>query len=121
MGGSGMASAATGSTDDKRRLIKLIRQGKIVGGDNSASNWLKDLLKAGVTGEDLDYNEKPYHRSAIWEATWKAPSISACEALIKELVNAGANIAHADYQGRTPLHEAAYYGHLELVKYMVEK
>jgi ankyrin repeat protein len=95
--------------------------GKIVGGDKSASVHLKELVKAGVSGEDLDYCEKPYFRSAIWEATWKASSIAACEALIKDLATAGANIAHADYQGRTPLHEAAYYGHLELVKYMVEK
>eukprot|EP00913_Durusdinium_trenchii_P025004 g23469.t1 len=26
-----------------------------------------------------------------------------------------------DYQDRTPLHEAAYYGHLNLVEYFVEK
>lgn len=78
-------------------------------------------MKTCITGSDLDYSEKPYHRSALWEATWKSSSVKEAETLVKELVQAGATIAHADYQGRTPLHEAAYYGNLELVKFFVEK
>lgn len=65
---------------------------------------------------DLDYNEKPYFRTALWEATWKNN-----EAIVKLLADKGAAIAFADYQGRTPLHEAAFYGHVSLVEYFLDK
>jgi len=36
-------------------------------------------------------------------------------------VEKGATIDFADYQGRTPLHEAAYYGYKNLVEYFLDK
>mmetsp|Transcript_40690 Transcript_40690/g.73529 ORF Transcript_40690/g.73529 Transcript_40690/m.73529 type:complete len:209 (+) Transcript_40690:61-687(+) len=100
--------------DDQRRLIKLARVGKIEG-DDGFKQKLSELVKAGFLGEQLDFNEKPYFRSALWEATWKN-----YEVVVKLLVEKKANAELGDYQGRTPLHEAAYYGHVNLVTYFCD-
>mmetsp|Transcript_21464 Transcript_21464/g.50008 ORF Transcript_21464/g.50008 Transcript_21464/m.50008 type:complete len:206 (+) Transcript_21464:80-697(+) len=100
--------------DDQRRLIKLARMGKIEG-DDGFKQKLSELVKAGFTGEMLDFSEKPYFRSALWEATWKN-----YEVVVKALVEKKANAELGDYQGRTPLHEAAYYGHYNLVTYFLD-
>jgi ankyrin repeat protein len=100
--------------DDQRALIKLARKGKLEG-DDGFRQKLTELLKSGFTSDDLDFNEKPYHRSAIWEASWKN-----FEGIVKLLVEKKANVQFPDYQGRTPLHEAAYYGHENLVAFLVE-
>mmetsp|Transcript_20917 Transcript_20917/g.59074 ORF Transcript_20917/g.59074 Transcript_20917/m.59074 type:complete len:231 (+) Transcript_20917:75-767(+) len=107
------------SSDDKRRLIKLARKGKLEGDDGFRAR-LNELNKAGITGPGhdygLDYSDKPFYRSALWEATWKNH-----ENVVKLLVEKNATLDFADYQGRTPLHEAAYYGHKSLVEYFLEK
>jgi len=64
----------------------------------------------------LEFCEKPFYRTALWEATWKNH-----EGIVKLLAAKGANIAAPDYQGRTPLHEAAYYGHENLVDFFIDK
>lgn len=100
--------------DDQRALIRLARKG-VVDGDGGFRNKLTELIKSGYTGDDLDFNEKPYYRSALWEASWKN-----FEPIVKLLVEKKANIQFPDFQSRTPLHEAAYYGHENLVQYLVE-
>mmetsp|Transcript_26117 Transcript_26117/g.45460 ORF Transcript_26117/g.45460 Transcript_26117/m.45460 type:complete len:210 (-) Transcript_26117:126-755(-) len=101
--------------DDQRRLTKLARKGKL-DGDDGFKQKLTELMKAGFTGEDLDFNEKPYFRSALWEATWKNH-----ETIVKLLVDKKANLQFADVNMRTPLHEAAYYGHMNLVTYFLDQ
>lgn len=107
------------SSDDKRRLIKLARKGKVDGDDGFRAR-LAELNKAGISGPGhdygLDYSDKPFYRSALWEATWKNH-----EVIVKLLVEKGATVDFGDYQGRTPLHEAAYYGHRSLVEFFLEK
>lgn len=100
--------------DDQRRLVKLARIGKLEG-DDGFRQKLVELVKSGFVGEDLDYNEKPYFRSALWEATWKN-----YETMVRLLVDKKANLQFADFQGRTPLHEAAYYGHMNLINYFLD-
>lgn len=101
--------------DDQRILTKLARKGKL-DGDDGFRQKLTELVKAGFGGSDLDFAEKPYYRSALWEATWKNH-----ETIVKLLTDKKANVGHADYQGRTPLHEAAYYGHMNLVTYFLDQ
>lgn len=93
-------------------IIKASRQGRM-DGDTGLRCLIIEAMKSQL---DLDFNEKPYFRSALWEATWKGN-----EQIVKLLADKGATVSFADYQGRTPLHEAAYYGHLNLVEYFVEK
>lgn len=100
--------------DDQKRLVKLARLGKL-DGDDGFRVKLAELVKSGFVGEDLDYCEKPYWRSALWEATWKN-----YETMVKLLVEKKANLQHADFQHRTPLHEAAFYGHMNLVVYFLD-
>jgi hypothetical protein len=101
--------------DDQKRLIKLARIGKL-DGDDGFKVQLAMLVKSGFVGEDLDYNEKPYFRSALWEASWKN-----YRTMVELLVDKKANLQHQDFQKRTPLHEAAYYGHMDLITYFLEK
>jgi hypothetical protein len=100
--------------DDQRRLIKLARLGKLEGDDGFRVK-LAELVKSGFVGDDLDYNEKPYFRSALWEASWKN-----YETIVKLLVDKKANLQFPDFQKRTPLHEAAFYGHTNLVQYLLD-
>merc|ERR1711881_597057 len=95
-----------------RRIITLSRQGRFEG-DPGVRVLVLEALKMGL---DLDYNEKPYFRTALWEATWKNNDM-----IVKFLIDKGASVFFADYQGRTPLHEAAYYGHTNLVEYFLDK
>jgi len=64
---------------------------------------------------DLNFREKPFFRTALWEATWKNH-----ETLVKILVAKGASVCVGDYQERTPLHEAAFYGHGYLVEFLLD-
>eukprot|EP00747_Dinoflagellata_sp_TGD_P168410 gnl/TRDRNA2_/TRDRNA2_194720_c0_seq1.p1 gnl/TRDRNA2_/TRDRNA2_194720_c0~~gnl/TRDRNA2_/TRDRNA2_194720_c0_seq1.p1 ORF type:complete len:244 (-),score=57.34 gnl/TRDRNA2_/TRDRNA2_194720_c0_seq1:150-812(-) len=100
------------SRDQLMRIIRLARQGKLEG-DGNLRTMVNEAVKMQL---DLNWNDKPYFRSALWEATWKNH-----EAIVKFLFEKGADINFADYFGRTPLHEAAYYGHLSLVEWFVEK
>jgi hypothetical protein len=98
--------------EQSRMIIKLARQGKL-DGETGCRLLINEAVKIQL---DLDFNEKPFFRSALWEATWRNH-----EAIAKLLIDKGATVAFADYQGRTPLHEAAYYGHLNLIEYFIEK
>lgn len=106
------------TVDDKKKLVKLARQGKLEGDspDNSLRIKLGELVKCGCVGEELDFNDNKFQRSALWEATWKNH-----EAIVRLLAEKGATISFADANKRTPLHEAAYYGHMNLVVFLLEK
>lgn len=93
-------------------IITLARKGKM-DGDNGLRQMVQEAVKMQL---DLNFNEKPYFRSALWEATWKNN-----EACAKLLVEKGAQVDFKDYQGRTPLHEAAYYGYVNLVEFFLDK
>lgn len=101
---------------EKKELLQAARKGKVEEG----KQLIQSLVLAGFQGpgkdEGMDYCEKPFFRSALWEATWKN-----CEPIVKLLVEKGATVDYADYQGRTPLHEAAYYGHQNLVEFLLDK
>lgn len=98
--------------EQSSRITKFARQGKLEG-----DGGVRQLLLEGAKMKlDMDFNEKPYFRSALWEATWRGH-----EAIVKLLMDSGSTISFADYQGRTPLHEAAFYGHLNLVVLFIEK
>eukprot|EP00435_Cladocopium_sp_Y103_P003851 s1146_g1.t1 len=101
---------------EKKELLQAARKGKVEEG----KQLIQSLVLAGFQGpgkdEGMDYCEKPFFRSALWEATWKN-----CEPIVKLLVEKGATVDFADYQGRTPLHEAAYYGHQNLVEFLLDK
>lgn len=100
-----------GTQDDKRRLLKLARTGPF-DGEGGFKAQVQKIVDAGVRAEDyVDYNDKPYKRSPLWEATWKNN-----EETVKLLLNKKATVDFADYQQRTPLHEAAWFGHMNLVE-----
>lgn len=90
----------------------MARKGKMEG-DVGVKVVLAEAVKMAL---DLDFNEKPYYRSALWEATWRNH-----EQIVKLLVEKGAKVDFKDFQDRTPLHEAAYYGHVHLVEYFIER
>lgn len=100
-------------------MIYLARRGWLEG-ETGFRNKLTELNKAGVQGPGVDYgldfNERPYGRTALWEATWKNH-----ETIVRLLLEKNATIDFADYQGRTPLHEAAFYGYRNLVELFLEK
>jgi len=107
------------TTDDKKHLIVLARKGNMEG-EEGFKHKITELEKNGLKGPGhdygLDWSDKPFYRSALWEATWKNN-----EQIVKMLVEKNATVDFADFQGRTPLHEAAYYGHQNLVEYLLEK
>jgi len=98
--------------EQSKLIINLSRKGKI-DGDTGVRQLVSEALKSGL---DLDYSEKPFFRSALWEATWKGH-----EAIVKLLAEKGASVEFKDYEQRTPMHEAAYYGHINLVEYFLDK
>lgn len=98
--------------ENNKKLMTAARQGKL-DGEAGGKFLINEIVK--IQG-DLDFNEKPYYRSALWEATWKNN-----DAFVRVLIEKGASVNFADYEGRTPLHEAAYYGHDNLVELLLEK
>lgn len=93
-------------------MTKLARQGKLEG-EGGLRGIIPESLKMGC---DIDFVEKPFFRTALWEATWRNH-----EPIVRLLADKGATVSFADYQGRTPLHEACYYGHMNLVEYFLDK
>jgi len=98
---------------DLQRLKRLARRGEL-NGEQGFRAKLKEYLSNGGHPSHLDFCERPFHRTALWEATWKNH-----EGIVQLLVEQQADCAHKDYQGRTPLHEAAFYGHINLVQYFL--
>jgi len=113
---SKMAGVAT--KDDLKIMIRLARRGKL-SGDDGFRYKLSELNKSGFVGEDLDWTEGPYRRSALWEATAGANRGPDYQAIVQLLVEKKANMQFQDFQGRTPLHEACYYGNMSLVDYFL--
>ena len=52
-----------------------------------------------------------YLRTAIFEATGRNN-----EAIVRDLINQGAQCDLPDAQGRSALHQAAYFGHMNMVR-----
>jgi len=114
---------------DQRKLVELARKGKLEGDDGFRSK-LTDFLKSEMSkvGEGVDFKEKPYFRSALWEASWRAKEGKETDpfkpqhfAILKLLAEKKADIQHQDYQGRTPLHECAFYGYTDRVQFLVDQ
>jgi len=84
-------------------------------GDPDLTKFKEKLGEVVSRGLDVDYRERPFWRTALWEATWKNH-----EGIVRLLASKGANVAAADFQGRTPLHEAAFYGHTSLLLFLLE-
>merc|ERR1719436_294944 len=107
------------SKEDKQILVKLARRGKL-DGDDGFKFKLAELNKSGIVGPGhdygLDWSDKPFFRPALWQA-----SSNNHEAIVKLLLEKSATLDFADYQGRTPLHEAAYYGYQGLAELFLEK
>lgn len=99
-----------GTREQNKKLIIAARQGKLEG-ETGCRTLVSELLKMAC---DLDFNEKPYFRPAMWEAAWKNH-----EPVVKLLVEKNAQVNYADYEGRTALHEACYYGHQGIVEYLL--
>jgi len=99
-----------GTREQNKKLIIAARQGKNEG-ETGCKVLVSELLKMSC---DLDFNEKPFFRPAMWEAAWKNH-----EPIVKLLVEKNANVNYQDYEGRTALHEAAYYGHQNIVEYLL--
>eukprot|EP00425_Heterocapsa_triquetra_P024790 CAMPEP_0195110882 /NCGR_PEP_ID=MMETSP0448-20130528/94233_1 /TAXON_ID=66468 /ORGANISM="Heterocapsa triquestra, Strain CCMP 448" /LENGTH=199 /DNA_ID=CAMNT_0040147621 /DNA_START=42 /DNA_END=638 /DNA_ORIENTATION=- len=98
--------------EQSKQIINLARKGRLEG-DGGLKSVVAEAVKMQL---DLDYNEKPYFRSALWECTWKN-----YEGCVKLLVEKKATVDFKDYQGRTPLHEAAYYGHVNVCEFLLER
>ncbi|KAF4713714.1 E3 ubiquitin-protein ligase mib1 [Perkinsus olseni] len=96
-----------------KELIKQARLG-IMDGEKGVKFLASEVAR--IQGQDgLNYSEKPYFRSALWEATWKNN-----EPAVRYLIDKRANINFKDRDGRTPLHEASRYGHAALVELLLD-
>lgn len=77
----------------------------------------KEKLQTAVELKvDLEFCEQPYMRTALWEAAWRNDL-----ELVRLLAASGAKVAHKDHQDRTPLHEAAHYGHMAMIDFLLER
>ena len=81
------------------QLVRAARMG-VLDGDNGCRSLATELLRMGGS---LDWSVKPYHHSAIFEASWRNN-----EACLKVLLEKGGNPNIADHRNSTPLHEAAW-------------
>ncbi|KAF4651728.1 hypothetical protein FOZ61_010239, partial [Perkinsus olseni] len=96
-----------------KELIKQARLG-IMDGEKGVKFLASEVAR--IQGQDgLNYSEKPYFRSALWEATWKNN-----EPAVRYLIDKRANVNFKDRDGRTPLHEASRYGHAALVELLLD-
>lgn len=99
-----------GTREQNKKLLTAARQGKLEG-ETGCKTLVSELIKMAC---DLDFNEKPFFRPAMWEAAWKNH-----EPIVKLLVEKGAQVNFQDFEGRTALHEACYYGHQNIVEYLL--
>eukprot|EP00931_Biecheleriopsis_adriatica_P118970 TRINITY_DN94261_c0_g1_i1.p1 TRINITY_DN94261_c0_g1~~TRINITY_DN94261_c0_g1_i1.p1 ORF type:complete len:662 (+),score=129.04 TRINITY_DN94261_c0_g1_i1:35-1987(+) len=74
------------------------------------------LQKVLALGGNLDWSEKPYCRSALWWAASRARV-----GYVALLLEHHASVSKFDTEERTPLHEAAYYGHWGVVDVLLSK
>jgi hypothetical protein len=101
--------------DLQRELNKKARMG-VIDGEKGTRALGREVKKVVGGNHGLDYNEDPpYCRTALWEATWRNH-----EAIVKDLINQGAQVDLPDAEGTSPLHEAAYFGYLPLVELLLD-
>ncbi|KAF4665932.1 E3 ubiquitin-protein ligase mib1 [Perkinsus chesapeaki] len=99
--------------ENNKELMKQARLG-MMDGEKGVRFLASEVVR--IQGQDgLNYSEKPYFRSALWEATWKNN-----EPAVRYLIDKRADVNFKDRDGRTPLHEAARYGHTALVELLLE-
>ena len=110
--------------ENNRKLMVACRDG-VMDGEQGAKFLANDIVK--YSG-DLNFAEKPFYRTALWEAAVR-DQIGCVRFLLDkdsaEKVGEGCSkgkvdVNQGDHMGRTPLHEACYYGHLECAKVLSE-
>lgn len=88
--------------ENNRKLCWAAHKG-MMDGEHGVKVLATELLKHNG---DIDFYEKPFFRTAFWEAC-----AANQEPAVKFLLDKGVDVNLADYRGRTPLHEACTYGH----------
>ncbi|CAD7976547.1 unnamed protein product [Amoebophrya sp. A25] len=98
--------------EENRKLCQAAHKG-IMEGEVGVKFFTAELLRRGG---DLDLSEKPYYRTAFHEAI----SMNR-EPIAKFLLDKGVSMNCTDYMGRTPLHDAAFYGYIDLVQLLIDR
>mmetsp|Transcript_18679 Transcript_18679/g.46656 ORF Transcript_18679/g.46656 Transcript_18679/m.46656 type:complete len:201 (+) Transcript_18679:386-988(+) len=98
--------------EENRKLCQAAHKG-LMDGETGVKFFTSELLRRQG---DLDFSEKPYYRTAFHEAI----SMNR-EPIAKFLLDKNVSMNCTDYLGRTPLHDASYYGYQSLVDLLLER
>lgn len=100
------------TSEQSRKLVQAAHKGTM-DTDLGVKFLVTELIRFGV---DLDWNEKPFHRSALFEAV-----LCNQEPVLKFLAEKGCDVNKRDYRHRTPLQEAASFGYDKIVDALLER
>ena len=98
--------------ENNRKLCQAARKGQM-DGENSVRSLALDLIKHDG---DLNFSEKPFFRTAVYEACDYNQ-----EPALKFLLEKNCSMDVQDYMGRTGLHAAAYRGYKNIVNILLEQ